>query len=153
MYTAKFGRPRDTNVSKDTETKTTTETNPNKRKQQRWQLRKASIQEVGPWSRPAGRPRGFPDVVVDGVARLAYQLVVRLVAARRRRWKGTPHPQPTGLTGFRLCRGVGGDRRRTSTKDRVVDEGFQRLLHPLRQRHFDEATPGIFASTTTSRLF
>ena len=49
-----------------TETKTTTETNCDKMKQQPWQLRKASIQEVGPWLHSAGRPRGFPEVVVDG---------------------------------------------------------------------------------------
>mgnify|MGYP001562601661 CR=1 FL=1 len=31
---------------------------------------------------------------------------------------------PDRAFGLGLCRGVGGDRRRTSTKERVVDEDF-----------------------------
>jgi len=64
MYVFKPGAEETQASLKDTKTITTTATIPEQNETTTAQLRKAPIQEVGPWSRPAGRPCGFPDVVV-----------------------------------------------------------------------------------------
>ena len=136
-----FERHRDKNNNRD-------------KQRQNWTTTETTSKGVNPRSRPVVASSGSSPRLSGSCRRWARGQVYRLRlfslrAAWRRRWKGAPIHSGTSF-GFGLCRGFGGDRRGMSIKDRVVDERFQRLPHPLRGRQLDEPFQQHTHSQTTS---